>query len=206
MTDWTLCIDFGTATSKASAWRTHPSPTADYLKPLPLGAMAGGGKPFLLDSALLIDKGSVWFGPSAIRRARELGGKADLLRSFKTFLAAGDLDEALALKLRRSADPTASYTHRDAILIYLAYLLDIVDRTAKADPDLAGEAGRTPLRFAHPMWRRGLASTAVVAHLFDEAAMIREMGCTKIQGYYFGRPMPSQEARALFDRKDRLIA
>ena len=51
-----------------------------------------------------------------------------------------------------------------------------------------------------------MTTTAEGVENAEEAAMIREMGCTKIQGYYFGRPMPSQEARALFDRKDRLIA
>ncbi len=31
----------------------------------------------------------------------------------------------------------------------------------------------------------------------DQAALIRELGCTKIQGYYFGRPMKALEARSL---------
>ena len=31
----------------------------------------------------------------------------------------------------------------------------------------------------------------------EQAAMVRELGCTKIQGYYFGRPLPAAEARAL---------
>ena len=33
-----------------------------------------------------------------------------------------------------------------------------------------------------------------------QAAMIREMGCTKIQGYYFGRPMAADDATALVRR------
>ena len=33
-----------------------------------------------------------------------------------------------------------------------------------------------------------------------ELAMIRDLGCTKIQGFFFGRPLPVNEARALATR------
>jgi diguanylate cyclase (GGDEF)-like protein/PAS domain S-box-containing protein len=40
----------------------------------------------------------------------------------------------------------------------------------------------------------GMATTAEGVEDAAQAAMIRELGCTKIQGYYFGRPMPAAEA------------
>ena len=46
-----------------------------------------------------------------------------------------------------------------------------------------------------------MATTAEGVETAEQAVMVREMGCTKIQGYYFGRPMPAAEARALVDRK-----
>ena len=33
----------------------------------------------------------------------------------------------------------------------------------------------------------------------EEAELIRNLGCDKIQGYYFGRPMASIEAQRLFN-------
>ena len=33
------------------------------------------------------------------------------------------------------------------------------------------------------------------------AEMIRRLGCTKIQGYYFGRPMRADDALQLFRRR-----
>ena len=51
-----------------------------------------------------------------------------------------------------------------------------------------------------------MSTTAEGVETAEEAAMIREMGCTKIQGYYFGRPMTARDARALFDRQARMIA
>jgi len=37
--------------------------------------------------------------------------------------------------------------------------------------------------------------------------MIRRLGCRKVQGYLFGRPMPAEQARALLaPYRDRSVA
>ncbi|ABC62579.1 putative bifunctional diguanylate cyclase/phosphodiesterase [Erythrobacter litoralis] len=51
-----------------------------------------------------------------------------------------------------------------------------------------------------------MTTTAEGVESFEEAELIRELGCTKIQGYYFGRPMVKAEARKLFDVPGRLRA
>ncbi len=43
----------------------------------------------------------------------------------------------------------------------------------------------------------GMGTTAEGVETESELTMVRELGCTKIQGYYFGRPLPVAEARAL---------
>ncbi len=47
----------------------------------------------------------------------------------------------------------------------------------------------------------GMATTAEGVETEQEHHMIQELGCTKVQGYYFGRPLPVAEARALAGRK-----
>ncbi|KKW93137.1 putative bifunctional diguanylate cyclase/phosphodiesterase [Sphingobium chungbukense] len=44
----------------------------------------------------------------------------------------------------------------------------------------------------------GMATTAEGVETETELAMVRGLGCRKVQGYYFGRPMPAVEAAALF--------
>jgi len=44
-----------------------------------------------------------------------------------------------------------------------------------------------------------MTTTAEGVETIEEAKLIREMGCDKIQGFYFGRPMPKHEALRLFD-------
>ncbi len=46
----------------------------------------------------------------------------------------------------------------------------------------------------------GMTTTAEGVETAAEAAMIRDMGCTKIQGFYFGRPMPAAEALGVAQR------
>ncbi|MFL9841378.1 EAL domain-containing protein [Sphingomonas sp. ST-64] len=46
----------------------------------------------------------------------------------------------------------------------------------------------------------GMATTAEGVETEDEHRMIQALGCSKVQGYYFGRPLPVIEARGLATR------
>ena len=45
-----------------------------------------------------------------------------------------------------------------------------------------------------------MSTTAEGVETEEELAVIRRLGCKKIQGYYFGRPMTARDASGLFDR------
>lgn len=46
-----------------------------------------------------------------------------------------------------------------------------------------------------------MSTTAEGVENEEELAIVRKLGCKKIQGYYFGRPMPAEEAAALFHQR-----
>jgi diguanylate cyclase (GGDEF)-like protein/PAS domain S-box-containing protein len=48
-----------------------------------------------------------------------------------------------------------------------------------------------------------MSTTAEGVETEEEYAMVRRLGCRKIQGYLFGRPMPAPDARALFPQLTR---
>ena len=48
----------------------------------------------------------------------------------------------------------------------------------------------------------GMTTTAEGVENEDEAELIRRLGCNKIQGFHFGRPMPAEDAVKIFGRKD----
>ena len=53
----------------------------------------------------------------------------------------------------------------------------------------------------------GMATTAEGVETDEECKMVNALGCTRIQGYLFGRPMPAHEARKLFGAQgDRAVA
>ena len=47
----------------------------------------------------------------------------------------------------------------------------------------------------------GMATTAEGVETEAEHRMVQDLGCSKVQGYYFGRPLPVAEARALASRQ-----
>ena len=48
-----------------------------------------------------------------------------------------------------------------------------------------------------------MSTTAEGVETEQEVAIVRRLGCRKIQGYHFGRPMPADEAAQLFERVQR---
>ncbi|HEU4651589.1 MAG TPA: EAL domain-containing protein, partial [Croceibacterium sp.] len=51
-----------------------------------------------------------------------------------------------------------------------------------------------------------MTTTAEGTETIEEVELVRELGCDKIQGYYFGRPMQPAEALALVSRRGKVAA
>jgi molecular chaperone DnaK (HSP70) len=177
MSDWTLCIDFGTAFSKAAAapagaWRRF-DPGA--LRPLLLNGPDAPGNAFLLDSAIFVDEERVLFGRAALAQADQLAdSKRAALRSFKTLLSVSDLDRALNTNAPATIDPHRIFQMRDLIVLYLAFLLASVERAVASDAVLSG--GRiVSRRYAAPAWRAGDSAGThdSIVRLFGEAEAFR---------------------------------
>ena len=49
-----------------------------------------------------------------------------------------------------------------------------------------------------------MSTTAEGVETEAELKVVRDLGCRKIQGYFFGRPMPAEEANALFRKWDTI--
>lgn len=170
-----LCIDFGTAFSKAAAapansWsRFHPGD----VRPLALSTEEGAN-PFLLDSAVFVDEERILFGRAAVARADALASKKrQALRSFKTLLSVSDLDRALNTGAPASIDPHRVFPMRDLVVLYLAFLLTATHRAVADDPMLAN--ADLQWRYAAPAWRGGDSDGLhnAVLRLFGEAQALR---------------------------------
>lgn len=120
--------------------------------------------------------------------------------------AVGVLDQLLALGVRLALDDFGTgYSS-------LGYLSKTKFNTIKIDRSFVQGASknapealaiiRAVVAMADSL---GMATTAEGVETENELATVRKLGCRKIQGYLFGRPMPAPEARRLFD-VDRAVA
>ncbi len=175
MSEWTLCIDFGTAYSKAAVAPTGAWSRFDPATVRPLMLSAEGQNAFLLDSAVFVDEDRVLFGRAALNEADEQAdNKRAALRSFKTLLSVSDLDRALNTNAPATIDPHRIFQMRDLIVLYLAYLLASIERAIQADPTLA-QGGTFTRRYAAPAWRGGDSAGMhdIIVRLFGEAEAFR---------------------------------
>lgn len=155
--EWVLCLDFGTAKSKAFAAANDED--EPELEPLPVGQADHDldGSVHEVSSCVWIDDGGkVFVGSEAVKLGMNYGGERDARRpldSLKQEISQVDPEDGLAelaRKLPRDVDPTSTLTYADAITIYLAYLTDLA--TTALEARLGTRYVRR--RFTVPSWRK----------------------------------------------------
>lgn len=168
-----ICLDFGTAFSKASAFVEIEGPAREAAHALAIGAAAGADHPLLTPSVMFVDQGRILFGPRALERARAcVALERDPILSFKLILAARDIEQALSLKVRPSVDPTGTLRYRDALVLYLAYLDQLILTAIHRDETLPQDLLDAPRRYTSPIWRTREEGDRAMARLFDEGAIV----------------------------------
>ncbi len=80
----------------------------------------------------------------------------DALLSFKTVLGAENVTEALAAKMRPSVDPTGTLRARDALVLYLAYLDQLIREALRVSINIPPGAANARRRYTSPVWRPGV--------------------------------------------------
>lgn len=146
---WIGCIDFGTAYSKAAMVLAEDLSDlkASDVKPLAIGA-GQSNQDFLLPSILFLTDEAIFFGGAADRLAQqnEHIGRLPFL-SPKQYLST-HAPQQLSEGLEAEIDPTGSYSARQLIALYLAYLLRRSELAAQ-EIDLEWPP---KLRIARPAW------------------------------------------------------
>ncbi|WP_146191530.1 hypothetical protein [Azospirillum humicireducens] len=141
-----LCLDFGTAFSKACAMTD-----GEDLVDLPLGKKAGEeGLVYPVNSTIYFADGRIWFGPQAIKLSeRDQDPKRQRFDSPKQAISQGDFENIQHRFVDDAINPTSvKFTVSDLIQLYLAYLTAI----ATACLEDAGHSAYVRRRFARPSW------------------------------------------------------
>ncbi len=178
--DWSIGLDFGTAFSKAAGAKIMPSEDATLraVRPLRIGAAAGASRPYLVPSSLYLDRQHVHFGSRAIKRliAADIEDR-ELVRSFKKALGADDFAEALERFPRPSVDPDRLFKLSDLIVLYLAFLLALVEVTAAEAFGDPRAIHMSRVRFTRPGWipDRIAAAHEVMTRLFNQAHVVHQL-------------------------------
>lgn len=147
-----LCLDFGTAMSKAFA-----SVFPDEYLDLELGAAAGRSGYPLPSSVFIADDGRAYFGYEAIERSLGLTDsgrqRLDSIKDWLSQQTEGSLDGE-ARVLSKGWNPTDyKLTQGDLIRVYLAYLTDMANQALSLYEVDGKNVGRyVKRRFARPCW------------------------------------------------------
>ena len=157
-----LCLDFGTAMSKAWASRREDGDTI----PLALGQIAGTGDTLVLPSSIYISQsGRIYFGASAETQHRqEIETGRQRFDNLKQMLSEAEVEQELDdVPLSSDIDPTESGLSKgDLLVLYLAWLTDLALKSLENTVDstaISGSLRYVRRRFAIPCFEHALDET-----------------------------------------------
>lgn len=144
-----LCLDFGTAMSKATLVEDFEDDDFEDIEVLKLGIPGDQeniSEVMLVSSVFIDDNGLLWFGQNAVEEAKLLpeGSNRQQLDNIKRYLS----EEGLNSKVTERFNPTGiDITYGDLILAYLMYLTWCVNHALEAHGKYPRNLSR---RFAMP--------------------------------------------------------
>ena len=204
--DVLLCLDFGTAMSKAFATRQ-----SNQHLDLELGVASGGRGYAVPSSVFIADEGKVYFGFEAIEKSRDLErSDRQRLDSIKGwFNLSSDGVEGVEVRvLDPKMNPTAPrLTEGDLLRLYLAFLTDVAESALEsrgvAHPRLVRR------RFARPCWKPDVAKSAegLMRRMLADAQILADTFRGRWQGGIPVEELKSavDQVKALPRRPDHLI-
>ncbi|HET9034082.1 MAG TPA: hypothetical protein VFN25_14405 [Dokdonella sp.] len=154
-TSFRVCLDFGTAMSKATFVSDNEDTNFEDIKVLRLGIPGDQEEidEFMLISSLFIDaQGLIWFGKKAMEHAHATSdGSTTRLDNIKRWLSEGNL----STPVESIHNPTThNITYEDLVLAYLAFFTWAVNAALSEDIVEATVPRNFPRRFAMPCFPR----------------------------------------------------
>ncbi len=194
--DVTLCLDFGTAMSKAFAMTGDNDPVE-----LALGVRAGAQGYPVESSIFITDDGILLFGPQAVKNG-DSAAETGRVRfdSPKARLSMGEQGEFDKISLGVEINPTdTSLSEGEMITLYLGYLTDL----AVSELVAHGYSRYTRRRFARPCWpdARNLWAEPLLRRMLAQAQILADTFTSRWQS-----GIPIKEAKAVLVKIKELAA
>lgn len=151
-----LCVDFGTAFSKAAVWEQFG---VDPI-PLPIGKDISAN-PLLIDSVIFLGSERISFGPKAMQELASEGDETRLLFTSPKEILTLDYESIQNDRPSAAIDPHKAFKKKELLVLFLGFLTALTSRELKS-LKIDGNVRR---RFAAPGW--GDAQPNAEGKVFD---------------------------------------
>lgn len=152
-TDFRVCLDFGTAMSKATF--VHDDDELEDIQVLQLGVPGDQEQVdvnMLVSSVFISTDGLLWFGQKAVEHSlTATEGDHARMDNIKRALSEGNLGEPVAARFNPTSQPL---TYEDIVLAYLSFFTWTINYALKNDVDMVEVSPNFRRRFAMPCFPR----------------------------------------------------